>query len=849
MKKKVLALVVLAAMLVSILPMAAFAAGTYSADNTVFDGAKNLLGDGVDEVIVTANLKDDGKAVFTAGEGGQEVAVTAAKKESGAPATKVYTSIDAGANWVEMTGGSATITVPQGASSFLVKLSSGDVGDKDVTIGVGTAKHKIDINGINSELSRVIMDTDSAKANGAEEVEFDILLMGLGSQGATQWKADATSKVFVASSRGALDQIATTNDKGKIHVVITSVGSGTGKIAAGLGKTDTVKPEDKAKDIEKYLAGETGYTAMACQIIPASDGNYTDSITFNPVNDYAITGVASNGGAGKVANGSQYYEITATVTDGGYPVSGKEVTFSVNKSGAVLTAYTATTNSSGQAKVKITATKPGSYTVNVASNGEDYDVANIVFDPATVSDIKAASDDNQKIAFEKSNVTLKYNFYDANGNKVAVKDNELASKWWNGSSFAGNLAGTELQVITKPSGSNLKADNITAFSADNDSLKLVIDKDDLDKEGDYEIKLAMINGKAVTYKFNVKKQGAITGMTIKYDTTSLSAKENDSAAAATTDTPSVKLIDAEGYGKDADFGKLKFTVDNSALADISSTGIVTVASTNTGSVTVTAIDTDSKQVATAAIAIVKVPATLSVTGNTVAAGTDSTLTIQLVDIDGQPVAFGSSYAATLNAEAVILSKPADAIVSCDSDDVTADAKESGKFTLALSSNKEGEVKVQVILTSSNGKVYTGSTTVTFGKDSGITGNDIIFMIGASSYVVDGKPVASTSIPFIENGRTYLGIRDMGMAMGIAGDANIVWDQAAQTAKLVKDGITVEVTVGATAIKVTKDNVTTEVAIDAPAQNKDGRVYLPFCAVFEAFGYSVEYANGTITCGK
>ena len=192
-------------------------------------------------------------------------------------------------------------------------------------------------------------------------------------------------------------------------------------------------------------------------------------------------------------------------------------------------------------------------------------------------------------------------------------------------------------------------------------------------------------------------------------------------------------------------------------------------------------------------------------------------------------------------------KPADSVFSVGSTSY-GDFADDGTASVGVVGNVAGTYKVQVVV-STDTKAYTGSVDVVFGEASAITGNDIIFMIGASSYVVDGKPVASTSIPFIENGRTYLGIRDMGMAMGIAGDANIVWDQAAQTAKLVKDGITVEVTVGATAIKVTKDNVTTEVAIDAPAQNKDGRVYLPFRAVFEAFDYSVEYANGTITCGK
>ena len=121
------------------------------------------------------------------------------------------------------------------------------------------------------------------------------------------------------------------------------------------------------------------------------------------------------------------------------------------------------------------------------------------------------------------------------------------------------------------------------------------------------------------------------------------------------------------------------------------------------------------------------------------------------------------------------------------------------------------------------------------------------MISSPSYLVGGVPVAGTSTPFVENGRTYLGIRDMAYSMGIVGDENVKWDNAAQTATITKDGITVQVIVGANAIKVTKDGVTTEVAIDAPAQNKDGRVFLPFRAVFEAFGYSVEYANGVITC--
>jgi len=55
---------------------------------------------------------------------------------------------------------------------------------------------------------------------------------------------------------------------------------------------------------------------------------------------------------------------------------------------------------------------------------------------------------------------------------------------------------------------------------------------------------------------------------------------------------------------------------------------------------------------------------------------------------------------------------------------------------------------------------------------------------------------------------------------------------------------VKVTVGASAILVTKSGVTSEVAIDAPAVNKEGRVYLPFRHVLEAFNYNVEWDEAT-----
>jgi len=113
-------------------------------------------------------------------------------------------------------------------------------------------------------------------------------------------------------------------------------------------------------------------------------------------------------------------------------------------------------------------------------------------------------------------------------------------------------------------------------------------------------------------------------------------------------------------------------------------------------------------------------------------------------------------------------------------------------------------------------------------------------IGAPSYVAGNKAFVAQSPAFIEGGRTFLGVRDIGNAMG----ATIDWDDDTQTATLSVNNIVVKITAGASAILVTRSGVTSEVAIDAPARNINGRVYLPFRALLEAFGYNVDWDEAT-----
>ena len=612
-----------------------------------------------------------------------------------------------------------------------------------------------------------------------------------------------------------------------VNVKIYSDTAGTAKIAFGIGSSGDIVDFAKNNKLPDNSTSEI-LTGQAYSVaFTSSDAN---KVELKPA------------GAAVYANGSSYHEVEAYVTSNNIPVKGTEVTFTITAgTGATLSNSKATTDAQGKATVKLFSTKSTTPITVEAKVGDGKvegsiqrkTTQNYTFLSTGIVDIKATSDNNQKIA-KGSDLEVKFNFFDAKNNKITANNNFGDSS---------NLKGAEIITVTKPSGAAIK-DKIheqtpTATSYTWNGEQLTIDSNWINKEGAYSIRFSLANGKSAIYDFTVKEQSTVTEMTIKYDSPSYAMNFTNHP------TPTVKLLDAEGYAKKAtDVGdQLKFTVSDPSIVTVDgSTGALTRVEDKSGAATVTVVNDTKSLVASTTIEIQKAAATLKVTAPSyTAAGDEAKLTVQLVDIDGKPVA--SDVAAT-EVKAYATSKPDDSVFSSGSTD-TIDFVKNGKATIDVVGNKVGVYKVQVAITAGS-KVYVGTCDVSFGSET-VSGNDIIFIIGASSYVVDGKPVAATSVPFIENGRTFLGIRDMGLAIGIIGDENIVWDKATQTAKLVKDGITVEVTVGATAIKVTKNSVTTEVAIDAPAQNKDGRVFLPFRAVFQAFGYAVEYANGVITC--
>lgn len=89
-----------------------------------------------------------------------------------------------------------------------------------------------------------------------------------------------------------------------------------------------------------------------------------------------------------------------------------------------------------------------------------------------------------------------------------------------------------------------------------------------------------------------------------------------------------------------------------------------------------------------------------------------------------------------------------------------------------------------------------------GKGTAVTS---VFTIGSTTYTVDGKEYTLDVAPFVEaaTGRTYLPVRYVANAVGVSGQ-NILWDQATQTATIIKGDRVAQLTVGSNILKLNGD---------------------------------------------
>ncbi|MBC7074790.1 MAG: copper amine oxidase N-terminal domain-containing protein [Syntrophomonadaceae bacterium] len=149
------------------------------------------------------------------------------------------------------------------------------------------------------------------------------------------------------------------------------------------------------------------------------------------------------------------------------------------------------------------------------------------------------------------------------------------------------------------------------------------------------------------------------------------------------------------------------------------------------------------------------------------------------------------------------------------------AKVGGEFNMA-SNNYLATVKI--------GKVVSAASVL-----------ESAFVIGSSTYTIDGVEKTMDVAPYIKGDRTYLPIRYVAYALGIK-DSNILWDGVNQTVTLMKGDKVVQLKIGSTALMINGATVTMDVA---PEITSD-RTMLPIRFVAQAFGATVSWDAATQT---
>ncbi|MBR4015666.1 MAG: InlB B-repeat-containing protein [Anaerotignum sp.] len=154
------------------------------------------------------------------------------------------------------------------------------------------------------------------------------------------------------------------------------------------------------------------------------------------------------------------------------------------------------------------------------------------------------------------------------------------------------------------------------------------------------------------------------------------------------------------------------------------------------------------------------------------------------------------------------------------------AREGYDFT-GWYADKELKNAVTFVKMDGNKTVYAGWKEAVPAEETPL----LVVTINSMKYQLNGKTMTMDSAPFIDgNNRTMLPVRVIANALGISNE-NIKWDSATKTASFTRaDGKVVSCTVNSNVIQIGDEKVT----IDTVPVIRNGRIYLPMRALFNAF---------------
>ncbi len=122
---------------------------------------------------------------------------------------------------------------------------------------------------------------------------------------------------------------------------------------------------------------------------------------------------------------------------------------------------------------------------------------------------------------------------------------------------------------------------------------------------------------------------------------------------------------------------------------------------------------------------------------------------------------------------------------------------------------------------------------------------VVFVVGLNEYYVNNQipGVKMDAKPLIKDGRTFVPVRYLGNALGVA-DENITWDGGRSKVGLRLGPNSVEMVIGVP--RITSNGLDREIDVAPILSESEGRTYLPARYIAEGLGFEVDWDEATRT---
>lgn len=551
------------------------------------------------------------------------------------------------------------------------------------------------------------------------------------------------------------------------------------------------------------------------------------------------------------------YTLTGVAKDaGGNILAGETFNLTSNNDNLVLSKDTVTTAPDGSFNISFSLKKAGDYRITLHNSDVNYTI-NVVYD-STNADIKTVTSNGETLL--AGNDTENYiglnrpaNYADAvefeitdpDGGVVTGRnalDNEPAARVraTNGLNHADYL-----KVDSKPEGSKLAASDLILV-ANNDSYTLRYVGNDAARDlipGEYTVTVSLLNGEYATAKMTFAKYGTTQSVVLDMTAVPFAGAGNavwqeditDQVKLGRTVTVQARYVDENGVkinAQDVTYGFDGKAVDSAFVGanqfDTRADEIFNESLFGT-TITVTAFDSNKKEIASQELTVVDAYTenSLEFDKTTGAVDTNNNVTVSVVDANGKVVPVTGVLDAYVDAQS-----NADAEVTVK---VAKDMTNGADGKLILNSDKDTTADIVVSVKAGNAQ-YVGTLHYTFGDVAG-AGTSVVMTIDSKSILVNNEMETLDVAPYVKDSRTYVPLRALAQSFG----ADVNWDEKTGEITVDGNGTKVVLEVGKTTYTVNDNEKTMDVApeLDSAA----GRTLVPVRFVAEALGYTVTAIYG------